>query len=715
MKRFLSLFCAFAIIFSVSAAPAKLASRFEQPVKFEKKAELQKKTAKKQVKFAGKQIQNANVLNVVEAKQLANGRAIKKAPKAATEVIVSAIYKEYYASTLDVWYLLYNEDQSLVYAFDIILPEGQEDVELGTTYTLADMDPSYSTWGTELYVSYGYGTAYAEATFTKTVDAEGFVQIAATIVDENGDEFTLTYDEASAPKAPEGGEFEADEISVYHGDTLVQYVLTDSVDRLVFYFAFKIEEGAGDIESGKTYTFDDAIARYSGIAFNGTESFDFVSLSFVKTVADDLSYEIAAEGVDENGNTWKVTASKDAPKLSEETLQLNGTAEVGTYASYIEAADADTTVYVALTLWTDDLVGEWTEEDLYTYGSYVFFNEAWYVINKADFAVTFDEEASQFKVAGTLETENEDDDLDQIIFTLDLTLEGEAPEPASSEEVTFEMKDMTAAITEEYWDLKGTDTLTGYFLEIRSLAPQVAGTYTADDLDDYWTYVGTGSQTYFDIKEADVTVTFENNILAVVGTMTFVEASSKDTIFATLNVAGEFDPSHLEYDEKDDDFIVDFPTFDAYFDYIEEDGVVYVQATDENKNSITLEFPAEVGTEALAAGEYPIDLSGEVGTVGAGAGVVDGYIQGSFAGIRGTQGISNVWFLVSGTVTVTEEGNIVVDAVNSYDRAIKCTLSAAQGIENVVLTEKIQKVVVDGAVYVIRDNKMFNVLGTQVR
>ena len=38
-----------------------------------------------------------------------------------------------------------------------------------------------------------------------------------------------------------------------------------------------------------------------------------------------------------------------------------------------------------------------------------------------------------------------------------------------------------------------------------------------------------------------------------------------------------------------------------------------------------------------------------------------------------------------------------------------------EGIENVVLTEKAQKVVVDGVIYIIRDNKMFNVQGTQVR
>lgn len=38
-----------------------------------------------------------------------------------------------------------------------------------------------------------------------------------------------------------------------------------------------------------------------------------------------------------------------------------------------------------------------------------------------------------------------------------------------------------------------------------------------------------------------------------------------------------------------------------------------------------------------------------------------------------------------------------------------------QGIENVVLTEKANKVMVDGILYIVRDNKLFNVQGTQVR
>ena len=45
----------------------------------------------------------------------------------------------------------------------------------------------------------------------------------------------------------------------------------------------------------------------------------------------------------------------------------------------------------------------------------------------------------------------------------------------------------------------------------------------------------------------------------------------------------------------------------------------------------------------------------------------------------------------------------------------KLMVISGQGIENVVLTEKAQKVVVDGVLYIIRDEKMYNVQGTQVR
>ena len=57
-----------------------------------------------------------------------------------------------------------------------------------------------------------------------------------------------------------------------------------------------------------------------------------------------------------------------------------------------------------------------------------------------------------------------------------------------------------------------------------------------------------------------------------------------------------------------------------------------------------------------------------------------------------------------------EDGKIAIDLDGTHFAAC-----AEEGIENVVLTEKAQKVVVDGVMYIVRDNKMFNVQGAQVR
>lgn len=45
----------------------------------------------------------------------------------------------------------------------------------------------------------------------------------------------------------------------------------------------------------------------------------------------------------------------------------------------------------------------------------------------------------------------------------------------------------------------------------------------------------------------------------------------------------------------------------------------------------------------------------------------------------------------------------------------KARIIPGEGIESIVLTEKAQKVVVDGVIYIVRDNKLFNLQGAQVR
>ena len=71
--------------------------------------------------------------------------------------------------------------------------------------------------------------------------------------------------------------------------------------------------------------------------------------------------------------------------------------------------------------------------------------------------------------------------------------------------------------------------------------------------------------------------------------------------------------------------------------------------------------------------------------------------------------------VVEGNLTHTQNQEGTKDYYEFASGAQLKLLEKAQGIENIELTEKVQKVVVDGVIYIIRDNKMFNVQGTQVR
>lgn len=58
-----------------------------------------------------------------------------------------------------------------------------------------------------------------------------------------------------------------------------------------------------------------------------------------------------------------------------------------------------------------------------------------------------------------------------------------------------------------------------------------------------------------------------------------------------------------------------------------------------------------------------------------------------------------------------------ISKVNGAFRMVgaKAVVLNGEGIQNIVLTEKAQKIMVDGVIYIIRDNKIYNLQGTQVR
>ena len=67
-----------------------------------------------------------------------------------------------------------------------------------------------------------------------------------------------------------------------------------------------------------------------------------------------------------------------------------------------------------------------------------------------------------------------------------------------------------------------------------------------------------------------------------------------------------------------------------------------------------------------------------------------------------------------GTESVLEGGENVLFHLN-ITATLEEYVDPAEGIENVELTEEAQKVSVDGQLFIIRDNKVFNVIGTRVR
>lgn len=70
--------------------------------------------------------------------------------------------------------------------------------------------------------------------------------------------------------------------------------------------------------------------------------------------------------------------------------------------------------------------------------------------------------------------------------------------------------------------------------------------------------------------------------------------------------------------------------------------------------------------------------------------------------------------LVVGNLTHTQNQEGTKDYYEIAQGA-QLTRLSGQGIENIIMTENIQKVIVDGVVYIVRDNKLYNLQGAQVR
>ncbi len=245
-----------------------------------------------------------------------------------------------------------------------------------------------------------------------------------------------------------------------------------------------------------------------------------------------------------------------------------------------------------------------------------------------------------------------------------------------------------ATATDGWWQIYGRIAQYGFSLSNVGGVTEAAGTYTVDDLDADYCYVN--------IYGATDTV----KVAFVDGSITIAVADGIVTVNATL--VGDDGNSYifnLTYKDPTAENTVNLVMPDWQLDdtYLEEAGLFGLVSESADGNYVQLYIWSET-----VAGDYTdADLDNQY----FGSGLVVG---------------EEAPAIFSATIKVEEGANgaitVTADLLCYNNTLYKVTTQVpVTALENIELVEKATKVVSDGQVLIIRDAKMFNVLGARIR
>ena len=290
-------------------------------------------------------------------------------------------------------------------------------------------------------------------------------------------------------------------------------------------------------------------------------------------------------------------------------------------------------------------------------------------------------------------------------------IDGPAPQPEVIE-MTYTTTDglqwQDATADQGWWQIILGGVLS---LSNAGTVASPAGTYAAADLDASYSYVVSGS-TKVTFTEGSITVAVdENEVVTIKGQLVGTDGN-------TYKFDLTFDPNEYVVDPYSYDENQDFTaTFSSYKVEEESDGEFSIMAVSDGKAVVLTAFLPTGATAEQAAGKtFPINDSGDEQTVA--SGYYDGTdVMPSYAGlINASYELTNVWYLVSGTVTVDANLNITVAAKNSKGRNINIQLNnPSTGIQNVKTVEKLVKYIQNGQIMINVNGAQYNVNGARVK
>lgn len=737
MKQLFTFLCAMMMILSANAAPQR-----------NTKALLKQKQAKTQTLRVQKQQKQVKGTTFKWGQHLfakpaftstfSDTRFARRVPRRASTNVTISDYTATFCPAHEevgntVFYGLRTADFSKSFYFSIFTAEGKHDVELGKTYTLADMEKGANEWDDEEWNSHDY----TEATFTKTKGENYDVHISATVTDEDGDTYILSYDEdpvtvtgntitlnienpmTGFDYSNDGTWFlraENDNYSAqfsYYSDDNTSLAGNFSGDDIDFYNSFI------SVNTGKLDQDEDPIwetLRVLEASYQVTETDQRIDAKGTLLASDGNTYDVTMFYVKPHAET---TTTITATNLAVQDFFYDWFGQI-----YLTASDDKNSV--KLTFYPEGL-------DEKMAGTYVVgLNGVEATIVPADeenqfpdpinifsgqFTVTYD--AGNIHVTGTLLGYN------NVEYTLNLSY----TKPVATRQQTLTFPAIQLYISWSNWQAIGYNADETQLISIAAdLDESVAGTYRFRDLKKDYNYVVTDINgedgNVFTLLDANVNVTYDESTKTAHITGTMLCQNMRDetdipefTIDVTASV-----PAPYLMDNKNADFKEDFVTYETDTDYLADEGIIYVNTRNDNDAIAALEFWVAEGVTTLAPGTYLINDSHQPQTVSMSEGTNDaGNILYSFVGHANEKNeLSDIWFLVSGTVTIDENGVITIEAVNSNGKKINSVIGNTDaGISNATTEKSVNsraaKFLEKGRLFIEKNGQRFNALGIEMK
>lgn len=480
-----------------------------------------------------------------------------------------------------------------------------------------------------------------------------------------------------------------------------------------------------EVEDGKTYTYAQHMNELYSMGTNFTKGmvFRYRDAQLTQTKQDGLVHvDATVTAID--GTLYKVVYQQQPEGGEHDTINVVSSKLI--VADNMAAFDMPVVIdgegdQYAVSLWvktTAEVVGHYDESAMTLKYCTIYDkkNKKELVVTKASIDIV--KPGKDYMVSGLLDAS------DGKVYRINFHYE--VPKPTREETLTMdEMTIQDATLGKHYLEVFGFNTDYDRYVDVVFVAKEFkAGSYGRDMLSEGYSAVKVEETKY---KVLDVNLTFsevETETAKVSGYV--IARNSEDysevVLFnLTADCIIEREGTGLNGD-MDEDFVRDFPKMFLVTDWFEEYHSLYLEAENDDLSTIKIQFNMADDAELSAGipdGVYPINGSKLPNTVLASIGSVGGSVFPSFAGILKEKGgdlSAQIWYIVSGTVTVGSHGDapyVLVNALNSNGKKVEVRMGQfEEGVENISAEGRIaRKMLIDGQLVIENNGQRYSAQG----